>query len=83
MTHWDGLKVEYTYYKPGTGVIYIVDLKHNGFTEDGWIKDIPIKTEDTLDYDNGSYVVVDIEVFANLLNGKYNKGIGLVVRQIH
>jgi len=81
--HWDNLIIGEKIKIIGRGTILTVDLKLNNLVKENWIDNIPIKIEDTLNYKEDKYLVRNIEVFSNLLNGRNSCRIGLVVKQIN
>lgn len=62
----------------GRGMIFTLDLKENGFTEETSVKNIPFYIGSTVTVDNKDYSVRGVEAW-RIFNDRYKSTIGLVV----
>lgn len=76
------MKIQDVVQVTGRGTIFIVDLKANGYTEVGYIKEIPFKIGDTIIHESESYIIIGIETW-KIFDSFYKSTIGLNVKKIY
>lgn len=78
------IKMERAHLIPGKGIVLIVDLFKNRLTSELWVEKLPIEIGEIIKVSNNglTYKIIGIESQRNLMNGKINSSIGLVVREV-
>jgi hypothetical protein len=79
---WTNLIFDDEFHIVGRGLIVVVDLSKNGYTEESWIRSGPIKTGDNVTYKGEDYRITGIELTKNLLNGFNSVRLGLMIKKI-
>ena len=62
----------------GRGLIFLVDLKENGFTKENSVQNIPFAIGSTVTVDDIEYFVRGVEAW-RIMNDRYKTKIGLQV----
>lgn len=82
MITWTNLLFEDEFHIVGRGLIVVVDLNKNGFTEANWVERGPIKIGHHITYKGEDYLITGIEMTQNLLNGFNSVRMGLLIKKL-
>ena len=82
MLTWTNLTFEDEFHIAGRGLIVVVDLNKNGFTEANWVERGPIQTGHCVTYKDEDYLITGIEMTQNLFNGFNSVRMGLLMKKI-